>query len=215
MLESCNLHIEYISYMSGKHPVDLSGRALPRSDWPPEKHAPPRLETVRRFINTANLESGADRLYDSADFDDWLIQWGHAPIGASNDELARLATAREALRDAAIAHRDAASDRIAVSAFQSVIGGIPLVMSLDTIDLALRPDVPPGTVDHLLGTIAIAVVGALDDGTWNRLKACATCRWVVYDHSRNLSGRWCSMSACGGRAKIRNHRARARSDSSG
>jgi predicted RNA-binding Zn ribbon-like protein len=50
------------------------------------------------------------------------------------------------------------------------------------------------------------------DGTWDRLKACAAddCHWAFYDHTRNRSGRWCSMAVCGNRAKVERFRERAR-----
>jgi predicted RNA-binding Zn ribbon-like protein len=61
----------------------------------------------------------------------------------------------------------------------------------------------------LLAILAEAMV----DGSWQRLKACPGrhCGWVFYDHSRNNSGRWCSMSVCGGREKARAHYHRQRS----
>lgn len=63
-----------------------------------------------------------------------------------------------------------------------------------------------------------AVLTAITDGTWPRLKACPDCRWVFYDHTRNGSKRWCLMSAggptgrsCGSIAKVRAHRQRTAS----
>jgi predicted RNA-binding Zn ribbon-like protein len=40
------------------------------------------------------------------------------------------------------------------------------------------------------------VVGAMQDGTWSRLKPCRNhgCRWLFYDHSTNRSGTWCTMA---------------------
>jgi hypothetical protein len=64
-------------------------------------------------------------------------------------------------------------------------------------------------------TVVGAVLTAIADGTWPRLKACPDCRWVFYDHTRNGSKRWCLMSAggsagrsCGSIAKVRAHRQR-------
>ncbi len=48
------------------------------------------------------------------------------------------------------------------------------------------------------------------DGTWSRLKACRQCEWAFYDWSKNRSGRWCAMSVCGNRTKVRAYRARRR-----
>ena len=61
--------------------------------------------------------------------------------------------------------------------------------------------------------VAIAFVGAFD-GSLEHLKLCAddTCRSVFYDRSKNHSGRWCSMSSCGNRAKVRAWRQRQRAE---
>ena len=59
--------------------------------------------------------------------------------------------------------------------------------------------------------VAIAFVSAFD-GSFDHLKLCAseTCRAVFYDRSKNHSGRWCSMSTCGNRNKVRAWRERQR-----
>jgi len=44
-----------------------------------------------------------------------------------------------------------------------------------------------------------------------RIKHCASdCRWLFVDRSRNHGRRWCEMSVCGNRAKVRKHRRRQR-----
>jgi predicted RNA-binding Zn ribbon-like protein len=65
-----------------------------------------------------------------------------------------------------------------------------------------------GVVGHLLGIAFLAEL----DGTWQRLRPCANedCRSVFWDASKNRSGRWCSMEACGNKAKVRAYRARER-----
>jgi predicted RNA-binding Zn ribbon-like protein len=51
-----------------------------------------------------------------------------------------------------------------------------------------------------------------EDGARTRVRACANpeCRYLVIDASRNLSRRWCDMSACGNRAKAQRHYLRAK-----
>lgn len=67
-----------------------------------------------------------------------------------------------------------------------------------------------GAFGHL---VAIAFLAELD-GSWTDLKECAGdgCTAVFYDRSKNHSGRWCSMSTCGNRAKVRAWRERRRVD---
>jgi CGNR zinc finger len=63
------------------------------------------------------------------------------------------------------------------------------------------------------GDLLAAVLDAITQRQWDRLKACPDCHWVFYDHTRNASKRWCLMNAggpdgraCGTIAKVRRHR---------
>jgi hypothetical protein len=91
-------------------------------------------------------------------------------------------------------------------------------------DAGLHPHLEPGGpvlvpseggVKGALGQILAAAFLADLDGRWEHLKVCADegCRSVFYDRSRNHSGRWCSMQACGNRNKVRAWRERQRSGS--
>jgi predicted RNA-binding Zn ribbon-like protein len=44
------------------------------------------------------------------------------------------------------------------------------------------------------------------------LRCCANpqCRWLFLDTSKGATRRWCAMSACGNRAKVRRHAQRQR-----
>ena len=66
--------------------------------------------------------------------------------------------------------------------------------------------------DGLVASLLAVIARAQADGTWSRMKACASedCRWAFYDRSRNRSRTWCSMAECGNRAKARTYRARQR-----
>jgi CGNR zinc finger len=63
-----------------------------------------------------------------------------------------------------------------------------------------------GAIGRLLGTVFLAEL----DGTWDRLRLCnePTCRAAFFDGSKNHSGKWCSMSTCGNRNKVRAFRER-------
>jgi hypothetical protein len=66
-----------------------------------------------------------------------------------------------------------------------------------------------------LGRVVAEAFLADLDGRWEHLKVCADedCTSVFYDRSKNRSGRWCSMQACGNRNKVRAWRERQRSGS--
>lgn len=65
-------------------------------------------------------------------------------------------------------------------------------------------------ISKALGILLVVVIRAMAEGNWQRLKACTNseCQWVFYDSSKNQSGRWCLMSACGARSKARAYRKR-------
>lgn len=71
----------------------------------------------------------------------------------------------------------------------------------------------PGVAGALGRIVAVAFLADLL-GTWGGLKECAgdDCNAVFFDRSKNHSGRWCSMSTCGNRAKVRAWRERRRAD---
>jgi predicted RNA-binding Zn ribbon-like protein len=78
------------------------------------------------------------------------------------------------------------------------------------------PDLVPterGVSGALGRIVAVAFLADLQ-GTWGGLKECAgdDCNAVFFDRSKNHSGRWCSMSTCGNRAKVRAWRERRRAD---
>ncbi len=84
-----------------------------------------------------------------------------------------------------------------------------------TGELALRVAVVPGgpvlraQADagprRVLAELVAGAAVASADGTWPRLKVCREprCRTAFFDASRNNSGVWCSMAACGTEAKKR------------
>jgi predicted RNA-binding Zn ribbon-like protein len=194
--------------MATGHPLDSQRRVLPRCDWPADRNAPGALETVRRFCNTTNLESGADRLTEPEDFAAWLSEQGHDPFTASTLERDRCIGIRESLRDAATSHRSGNSDLCSLADLEQLIHDIRFVVGIDAAGLQTIVDPQQGPVAKFAGSIALAVTDATANGTWQRLKSCRHCRWVVYDNSKNRSAQWCSMSACGGRSKVQRHRAR-------
>jgi CGNR zinc finger/Putative stress-induced transcription regulator len=63
-----------------------------------------------------------------------------------------------------------------------------------------------GAIGGILGAVFLAEL----DGRWERFRVChdPTCTAVFFDRSKNKSGKWCSMSACGNRAKVRAFRER-------
>ncbi len=163
--------------------------------------APGGLALVEALVNTLDLETGDDAL-DTAE--------GRSAFGVGENEVPAAQELREALRAACLAH---AGHRLAHGPPPSALGRLlaagPLLVAVaDDGSAALRP-ATPGT---LVSRVAEAVAEATADGTWARLKACEAedCRWAFYDRSPAGRSRWCSMSVCGARAKMRTYRAKQR-----
>lgn len=176
-----------------------------------KQEAPGDLELVRSFVNTLDLEAGSDKLEDPEALRRWLVGRRLLEPGApvSPVTVRRAAAVREALRSLLRANASGNLDPDAVATLEAALrwGGLAVVFD-DRARIAVEPG-RPGAAGAIGRLLAIAAE-SMADGSWNRLKACCAddCRWAFYDHTRNRSGRWCSMAVCGNRAKVRAHRAR-------
>jgi predicted RNA-binding Zn ribbon-like protein len=170
---------------------------------------PERLAQLAAFINTLDIEDRIDRISTPETLRAWLREQGLAANGVHvrTPDVGRAQHLREALRDVAegnAGHGSGAAERL-----DAIAATLPL-------RLRFRPDAQleadRGGIDAAFTTLLGSVYGAMQDGTWPRLKACRNpeCRWAYYDTSRNRSGRWCSMAICGNRMKGRAFRKRQR-----
>jgi predicted RNA-binding Zn ribbon-like protein len=180
--------------------------------------APGDLGLLQAFLNThfdLATEYGADLLATRARARLWLSGEGLLSPGAriTRVDLDRLHGVRERLRQL-IAVGQASGVRPSPPAARA-INELLTGASIELRFTALGPElIPVGTsaVDRVLGSLSAIATRAMIDGSWRRLKVCPGphCGWVFYDHSRNGSGRWCSMNVCGGREKVRAHYRRRR-----
>jgi predicted RNA-binding Zn ribbon-like protein len=66
-------------------------------------------------------------------------------------------------------------------------------------------------LDLLLWPVALSTIELLTSAQeWGRIKECPGCGWLFLDTSKTGNRRWCSMDACGSRAKMRRQYARKR-----
>ena len=173
--------------------------------------APGELELVRAFVNTLDIEGGADELSTGAGLARWLQARGLLAEGGRTGqaERERAVAARAALRALLVANNGGeldpgAPDVLDVAARRA---GIALRFLPDG---TARQEPAAGGVDGAIGRVLAVVAVAQAEGTWPRLKACrnGACLWAFYDHARNRSRTWCSMAVCGNRAKARAYRGR-------
>lgn len=177
--------------------------------------APGDLQLVQAFVNTFwDLDrAGAEQLSSPAALAEWLAAHGLLEPGTRlrQADLERALDVREGLRALLFVNNDAAADPDAIERLNAALRSPGLYVQLGAADppafRAMRCD-----FDAALASLATVVAVAQLDGRWYRLRACPGdhCGWAFYDHSRNQSGNWCSMSVCGSRAKAREYRRRNR-----
>jgi predicted RNA-binding Zn ribbon-like protein len=173
--------------------------------------APGQLALVQAFLNThfdLGPDWGAEVLHSPSALDGWLAGRGliaAAPPLADGNDLQHALALRRCLRDVVARPHDAR----ALHALTLSAGGAPATVEFTVAGPRFAPAADHG-VRAGLGVLVAVAGAAMLDGTWSRLKLCPGehCGWAFYDQSRNRSGRWCSMSVCGGRTKARAHYAR-------
>ena len=76
-------------------------------------------------------------------------------------------------------------------------------VQLDGSSVGMRWDAGDRADGEMLAAALSAVIAAMADGSWRRMKACAAqdCHYAFYDHTRNRSGRWCDVAGCGAKAR--------------
>ena len=66
-------------------------------------------------------------------------------------------------------------------------------------------------LERPLWPVVHAAIALMTAGPLDRVKGCASCRFLFVDESRNHSRRWCAMEDCGTQDKMRAYVARRRS----
>ncbi|MGW0969075.1 CGNR zinc finger domain-containing protein [Streptomyces sp. NPDC002516] len=192
--------------------------------------APGGLALVQALVNTLDIESGADSL----DTPEGLARLGLTADEADGARELRESLRAVCLAHAGHpAHRDVTplGELLARAPLRVTLDGpggaarlvpaveppssapapaAPTPLADPAPPVALAPPVGPAASLPLAFRVAAAIAESLVEGTWPRLKACEapTCHWAYYDRSPAGRGRWCSMSVCGARAKMRRYRAK-------
>ncbi len=176
-----------------------------------KNEAPGDLELVRQFVNTRDIEEGRDEL----DSPNALLTW-FAGVDLLDDEAAadekdleRALTLREGIRALLLANNGEEIEAVRMRELNRATESVCLTVRFDHDGRAtLKPE--SSGVSAALGRILAAVVRAMEEGSWGRLKVCPNdaCQWAFYDRSKNRSGKWCTMEVCGNRMKARAFRQR-------
>ena len=179
----------------------------------PAKTAPQPLYLVQRFVNSADLETGEDELTSPDALRDWFAERGlmEPDEDAGAADLRRAIDVREGLRAILRQNNGLPLDEKRVERLDRAVGRAAVRVSFASgRDPELVTDVKG--VDGAIARLMAIVAAAVEHGRWERLKACPReeCEWAFFDRSKNRSGRWCSMAACGNIEKAKAFRARRR-----
>jgi predicted RNA-binding Zn ribbon-like protein len=164
------------------------------------------------FVNSAGFGPDREDLPTPAALAEWLRTHGLDPgPRVTRTEYAAALAVREALRDLMSANNEVPVDVAAASAtLDAAARRADFCVRFVDGTSRLEPDV--AGVRGAIGTILAEVFRAMSGGMWERLKACRAddCRYAFFDSAKNKSRAWCSMQACGNRAKVHAYRARHR-----
>jgi predicted RNA-binding Zn ribbon-like protein len=177
------------------------------------------------FVNTVDGEPGSDPGFEHLQSYEDLVAWGHR-VGIFSEERARrlLREARERPSEAGATHARALELRDDLyELFRALAWGIrPSPENVEALrraesDALSRARLAPGErgftwewpdggdLDGVLWPVVHAATELLTSGPLDRVKACAGCRWLFVDESRNRSRRWCTMEECGTHEKVRRY----------
>jgi predicted RNA-binding Zn ribbon-like protein len=188
------------------------------SESSPEKTAPQPLYLVQRFVNSVDLMDAKGRptpeteeFMTPEDLRAWLVErelmQPDEPV--TEGDLRRALDVREGLRALLLANNGEELDDRAVECLDRAASRAGL-----RLEFCGRPHptlIPDASgVDGAIAQLLAIVSTAVNDGNWERLKACPreNCFWAFYDRTKNRSGRWCNMDVCGNVEKARAYRER-------
>ena len=185
------------------------------------------------FANTVEPRLGDHRSDYLANYAD-LVRWARHAGSLSEEEARRLLLeAEDKPSEATTAWERAVALRETVYRVFSAVaeGEQPEASDLDVLTAAHREAlahyrvVPTAggfgwdriegdQLERPLWPVALSATRLLTSRELKRVKECPAseggCGWLFYDASKNKSRRWCSMSDCGSRAKMRRLYARRR-----
>jgi predicted RNA-binding Zn ribbon-like protein len=167
------------------------------------------------FVNSLTPE-GQDLLRDRRWTAEALRRWNLPPHTPSAEELDELDGLRVFLRElAGTVSAGAPLTRSQLAALNEVIGRAPVrahvLPEAGGYVVEMTP-VADTWIQLAVRQLAGSFVSALRQSQPPRVRLCAndSCRRAFYDESKSRTRRWCDPSACGNRARVRRHRARAR-----
>lgn len=175
------------------------------------KPAPGELIVVQGFVNTLDIEDGIDEIGTVELLKSWLNRHGllSQDIRLSSKDLNTALSLREGIRSILQTNNGEMVQTNLLNQINKLVSQFKMGISFNKDGELLLLPKSHGIFGFCENILAI-IVKSISEGTWFRMKICSdsNCRWAFYDSSKNHSGRWCSMSACGSRDKARAYRKR-------
>jgi predicted RNA-binding Zn ribbon-like protein len=167
--------------------------------------APGGLRIVQLFVNSLDIEEGTEHWATPTALSAWLHRHGltASRLRLDQRDLERARSFRELLRAMALANNGRPMSSAKITELKRELARLRFVARVDAHEVLHFQSAADG-LDQALGRIVAIVSEEMILGRWSRMKSCArdVCHWVFYDHSRNKTGTWCSMSICGSRTKV-------------
>jgi predicted RNA-binding Zn ribbon-like protein len=179
-----------------------------------ERPAPDRLELIRAFVNTRDIDLQTEALTSPEELRRWLAEHDLLAAGerVTAGDLRSALAVREAFRALLVANAaDEPPPADAIGTLNAAGTEYGLAPRLDGGGRSAIVT-PARGVQRALATLLAVMHEEIAGGRWIRLKACLeeSCHWAFYDTSRNHSSHWCHMGVCGNRSKNRAYYARRR-----
>lgn len=162
---------------------------------------------------------GSGRTEDRLDNREWLrrflSRWEADPslqtLHRTPSALRRLRTLLRGMVDEVLDGRPISDGEW--DALNRVLAGGPMIRRFQASGRGGELTLLPKTrgLEAVMADIAASFAAVFTEGDPHRIKLCANpdCRWVIYDHSKSRTRRWCEgPSGCGNLIKVRRHRAR-------
>jgi predicted RNA-binding Zn ribbon-like protein len=170
--------------------------------------APAGLDLIEQFVNDMRAQT-PDALAA------WFARFEptNAPLRVDDADLANAVSLRETFRTLLAGNNGVPVGDAATTAINDALKRCLVEVAVRPKQgLALEYRCSAEGVDQILGSYLCAMLAAIADNSWSRMKACANpdCRWAFFDRSRNHAGTWCEMATCGSVFKMRRHRERQR-----
>jgi len=165
-------------------------------------------ESASRIIALLNSESaaGGDALLDPERFRAFCsaLEIDQAELKVDETLLAIMRDLRAAV-SACLKEPSPKS----LQALENISAKAQLVLRVDDEGMPMLSSASIGSAS-IPALFVLAIAASAGDGGWSRIRVCDApeCSKAFFDTTRSRTRRWCSMSTCGNRAKVSEHRQR-------